>query len=110
MKVINKSENWWLRFTIVVISLLSMSIISVSYRNTSSQINKLKKEVLTVTSQRQINDSLTIDSLNRAVDSLQTEIFTLQTINGRNEMGLYYLKERNPTDYFIIKNYIDNLE
>jgi hypothetical protein len=44
------------------------------------------------------------------VDSIQTDLFTSQTINGKYEMGLHFLLERKPNEYLVIKNYIDNLE
>lgn len=109
MNLLNKNGLWWLSITLISISILLLST-TIMWRETERQNKELQVQLKNLTSQRQINDSLTIDSLNRVVDSIQTELFILQTINGKNEMGLYFLKERKPNDYMIIKNYIDNLE
>ena len=109
MDLLNKNGRLWLPITLISISILLLST-TIMWNETERQNKELQVQLKNLTSQKQINDSLVIDSLNRVVDSIQTELFMLQTINGKNEMGLYFLKERKPNDYMIIKNYIDNLE
>jgi hypothetical protein len=109
MSLLNKNGQWWLSITLISISILSLST-TIMWNETKKENRELQVQLKNLTSQRQINDSLTIDSLNRVVDSIQTDLFTSQTINGKYEMGLHFLLERKPNEYLVIKNYIDNLE
>jgi hypothetical protein len=109
MSLLNKNGLWWLSITLISVSILLLST-TIMWNTTKKENIELQVQLKNLTSQRQINDSLIIDSLNRVVDSIQTELFISQTINGKYEMGLYFLKERKPNDYVVIKNYIDNIE
>jgi hypothetical protein len=109
MSLLNKNGQWWLSITLISISILLLST-TIMWNDTKKENRELQVQLKNLTSQRQINDSLIIDSLNKVVDSIQTELFISQTINGKYEMGLFFLKERKPNDYVVIKNYIDNLE
>ncbi len=53
-------------------------------------------------------DSKSIDSLTTITDSLQNEVFILQTQNGRYEMGMQYLYETNPKVGREFEEYINN--
>ncbi len=53
-------------------------------------------------------DSKSIDSLTAITDSLQNEVFILQTQNGRYEMGMQYLYETNPKVGREFEEYINN--
>jgi len=109
MDLLNKNGRLWLPITLISISILLLST-TIMWNETERQNKELQVQLKNLTSQRQINDSLTIDSLNRVVDTIQTELFMSQTINGKYEMGLHFLLERKPNEYLVIKNYIDNLE
>lgn len=53
-------------------------------------------------------DSKSIDSLTAITDSLQNEVFILQTQNGRYEMGMEYLYEIDPKRGKDFEEYINN--
>ncbi len=53
-------------------------------------------------------DSKSIDSLTTITDSLQNEVFILQTQNGRYEMGMEYLYEIDPKRGKDFEEYINN--
>ena len=52
-------------------------------------------------------DSKSIDSLTTITDSLQNEVFILQTQNGRYEMGMDFLKERRPNEHNLMMHFIN---
>lgn len=75
MGMFNKSENWWLRLTIVVLTISLLGIYSVSNRESITKI----------------------DNLENQNDSLQMELFNYKTEVGRYEITLEILKERDST-------------
>jgi hypothetical protein len=90
MGIINKSENWWLRLSLVLFVLITLASASV--------INR------TVTVERQI---LT-DSLNyykKVNDSLYNENFIKSVELGRDELTWEYIKEKFPNVYNNAMNY-----
>jgi len=71
-----------------------------------TRIFKLQQELKSV---KQLSvDSKSIDSLTTITDSLQNEVFILQTQNGRYEMGMEYLYETNPKVGRAFEEYINN--
>lgn len=71
-----------------------------------TQIFKLQQELKSV---KQLSgDSKSIDSLTTITDSLQNEVFILQTQNGRYEMGMEYLYEIDPKRGKDFEEYINN--
>jgi len=90
MGIVNKSENWWLRLSLVLFALITLASASV--------INR------TVTAERQI---LT-DSLNyykKVNDSLYNENFIKSVELGRDELTWEYVKEKFPNVYNNAMNY-----
>jgi hypothetical protein len=71
MSLFNKEENWWLRLTIVLITLIWLSSLSV-----------MNREV--ITERQKLTDSLNYFKLQS--DSLQDELFIEKTENGRHEI------------------------
>ena len=71
MGLINKSENWWLRLTIVLITLIWLSSLSV-----------MNKEV--IIERQKLMDSVSYFKFQS--DSLQDELFNEKTENGRHEL------------------------
>jgi hypothetical protein len=71
MGLFNKEENWWLRLTIVFITLIWLSSLSVINREVNTEKQKL-------------TDSLSYFKLQS--DSLQDELFNEKTENGRHEL------------------------
>jgi hypothetical protein len=81
MGIINKSENWWLRLSLVLFVLIALGSASVMNRS--------------VTTERQILiDS--IGKLNYTIDSIQTENFISTSTVGRYDMALDSFKTVNP--------------
>jgi|LakMenE18May11ns_1017448.scaffolds.fasta_scaffold9957775_15 hypothetical protein len=81
MGLLNKSENWWLRLSLVLFALIALGSASVINRS--------------VTQERQtLTDSLNYyKNLN---DSLFDENFTLNHWNGIQELMIYNLSHENP--------------
>ena len=71
MEIINKSENWWLRLAIVLITLVWLSSLSV-----------MNREV--ITERTKLTDSLNYYKLQN--DSLTDETFNLNVELGRHEL------------------------
>ena len=68
MELLNKSENWWLRLTIVVISIASLSSLSYCNRLVTQGITKSQL------------DSHIIDSLNTELFEKSTELATEEQV------------------------------
>lgn len=80
MGLLNKSENWWLRLSLVLFALITLASLSVMNKSVSQE-----RQTLT--------DSLNYyklqnDSLRNNVDSLYEENFMLNHMNGINEIIL----------------------
>ena len=67
----------------------AVSVLLICYFQ-QKELNKLRTE------QVKIAPVLKTDSLQNVIDSLQTETFLLQTMNGRYELSLEHLYEVNP--------------
>ncbi len=86
MGLLNKSENWWLRLSLVLFTLITLSSLSVMNKSMSQE-----RQTLT--------DSLSYykflsDSLRNDVDSLYEENFQLNHWNGVQELILDELSYR----------------
>lgn len=81
-----------LRITIVILGLL-LCWVTVMYCN---QEQKLKETKIDVLNGGDISKAQTIDSLQRVVDSLQSEIFPCQVELGRYQTAYEIFMERNP--------------
>lgn len=81
MAIFNKSENWWLRLSLVLFTLIALGSASVLNRKTSQE-----RQIL--------QDSLNV--LQYQCDSLQLENFNSSNIVGRYELALDSLKLVNP--------------
>lgn len=73
MGLFNKPENWWLRVTIVVLTISLLGIFVTSNKQTSVKISDLENQN----------------------DSLRMELFNHGTVIGRYEITLEILKERD---------------
>lgn len=88
MGIFNKDENWWLRFSLVSFSLITLASASVINRSVTTE-------------RQQLNDSLNYykklsDSVLNDRDSLLDENFELNHYNGLQELMLYNLSQENP--------------
>ena len=104
----NKKENWWLRLTIVLITLVSLSTLSYYNRQMMDQVNvKLLSDSLAYYKTK--CDSLSIENryIKNFGDSVRDELFIKHTIIGRYEMGMDFLKERRPNEHNLMMNYIN---
>lgn len=82
MKLLNKSENWWLRLTIVLITLVSLSTLSYYNRQiTQSMVVKSQSDSTAYYKAK-------CDTLQNQVDSLYGENFELNHWNGIQELIL----------------------
>ena len=68
----------------------TMALLYVIYGQ-NEQLTKLESEQVKV-----YNVPLAVDSLQNIIDSLNSEVFILQTQNGRYELSLEHLYEVNP--------------
>jgi len=78
MGLFNKEENWWLRLTIVLITLIWLSSLSVMNRGVITERLNL---IDSLNYYKKLNDSLQIDR-----DSLYDENFELNHYNGIQEL------------------------
>jgi hypothetical protein len=68
----------------------TMALLYVIYGQ-NEQLTKLESEQVKV-----YNVPLAVDSLQNIIDSLETETFSTQSINGRYELSLEHLRKVNP--------------
>jgi hypothetical protein len=87
MGLFNKEENWWLRLTIVLITLIWLSSLSVMNR---SVITERLNLIDSLNYYKKLNDSLQIDR-----DSLYDENFELNHANGIQDLMIYNLSHEN---------------
>jgi len=81
MGLLNKSENWWLRLSLVLFALITLASASV--------INR------TVTAERQIlTDSVKYS--NQVIDSLKQECEFKDDQIGKYEMAVYEMQQETP--------------
>ncbi len=105
MNLLNKNGQWWTSLTLISISILLLST-TFMWMTTEKENKDLKVQLQKGTSEKQIQDSLTIVKLINEKDSLYNELFIQKNIVGRYEMGLDFLKERRPNEHNLIMNYI----
>jgi len=90
---------------ILIVGIIAITIVSIVLR-----MNNKDKPVVTISKDNYTNQTHTIDSLTRVVDSLQTEIFTIEDgfdfkehryedVVFEYELGLSYLKDYHPKAY-----------
>lgn len=106
MGLFNKNENWWLRFVIVLITIMSLA--TLSYYNKQITEIKTNNKIDSLSYYKLKCDTLIIDNqvLVNYKDSIDSELFIQKNIVGRYEMGLDFLKERRPNEYNLLMNYI----
>jgi len=91
--------------TILIVGIIAVAIVSIGF-----SMNNKDKPVVTISKDNYTNQTHTIDSLTRVVDSLQTEIFTIEDgfdfkehryedVVFEYELGLSYLKDYHPKAY-----------
>jgi hypothetical protein len=91
--------------TILIVGIIAMTIVSIGF-----SMNNKDKPIVTISKENYTNQTHTIDSLTRVVDSLQTEIFTIEDgfdfkehryedVVFEYELGLSYLKDYHPKAY-----------
>ena len=91
--------------TILIVGIIAMTIVSIGF-----SMNNKDKPVVVISKENYTNQTHTIDSLTRVVDSLQTEIFTIEDgfdfkehryedVVFEYELGLSYLKDYHPKAY-----------
>jgi len=91
--------------TILIVGIIAVAIVSIGF-----SMNNKDKPVVTISKENYTNQTHRIDSLTRIVDSLQTEIFTLEDgfdfkehryedVVFEYELGLSYLKDYHPKAY-----------
>jgi len=88
MGLFNKEENWWLRLSIVLITLIWLSSLSVMNREVITERQKLTDSISYY--------KLKLDTLQIQHDSLYDENFELNHINGIQELMIYNLSHENP--------------
>jgi len=94
-----KAENFWLRAGLTSMILIYLGSISIINRGIIAE----RKSLIDSTAYYK-NKYLELDN---KIDSLQTEKFSVEVENGRYELGLDFLKERNPNEYNLVKHFID---
>lgn len=106
MGLLNKDENWWLRLTIVIITLISLSTLSYYNRQVTQLTTKSTSDSTAFYKFKCDSLSNENKNLTNISDSIRTELFIEQTNVGRYEMGLEFLKERRPNEYNLLMHYI----
>jgi hypothetical protein len=100
-------RNTSLNFTKTISVVLAIAVIGIAY---GLSINESEKPIVAMSKENYEIQTRTIDSLNKVVDSLQTEIFTLEDgfdfkehryedVLFEYELGISYLKDYHPKAY-----------
>jgi hypothetical protein len=97
MGLLNKTENWWLRLSLVLFALIALGSASVMNRSVTQERQTLTDSVSYFKLQ---NDSIQIK-----YDSLINEHFILNVELGRDELTWEYLKENYPNVYNNVMKY-----
>jgi len=79
-----------------ILSLASVGLLLYTVYEQNEAINRYKTEKLTLKKDIKI------------VDSLQTELFQAQSMNGKYELALKHLKEVSPSSFSIIEAFIEH--
>ena len=107
MELLNKNENWWLRFTIVIVVVISLSVLAnynnqITHLKAKYQLDSLSYYKLKCDTLLNENKSITLYK-----DSIENELFIQKNIVGRYELGLDFLKERRPNEHNLLMHYIN---
>jgi hypothetical protein len=84
-----------------ILSLASVGLLLYTVYEQNEAINRLKDDKVVLIKHLQKMHSV-------SYDSLQTELFKAQSMNGRYELGLEHLKEVNPSSFYIIEAFIEH--
>lgn len=79
----------------------AVSVLLICYLQ-QKELSKLRKENSAVVSAPKI------DSLQKVIDSLDTELFMSKTMNGRYELALEHLHEVNQPAGLVFQRYMEN--
>ena len=105
MGLFNKSENWWLRLSLVLTTLFFLSLyasinrqVSQQIKSQSQKIDSLSNELVKCQTDKYYvpGGDIQKNYLQNQIDSLSDELFYVKTINGRYELTFDYLKEVDP--------------
>jgi len=88
MGLFNKEENWWLRLSTVLITLIWLSSLSVMNRGIIEERKQLKDSISYY--------KLKLDTIQIQHDSLYDENFELNHANGIQDLMIYNLSHENP--------------
>lgn len=78
----------------------AVSVLLICYFQ-QKELTKLRKENSVIVSARKV------DSLQRVIDSLDTELFMAKTMNGRYELALEHLHEVNQPAGLVFQRYME---
>jgi hypothetical protein len=84
-------KNWIAKYQKTIVGIGAISVLLICYYQ-QKELSKLRSEQIKV-----YNVPAAVDSLQSTIDSLNGEVFILQTQNGRYELSLEHLYEVNPT-------------
>lgn len=88
MGLLNKTENWWLKLSIVIVVLFSTILLATINRTVGEQIK----------------------SLQETNDSLETEVFIQKNMVGRYELSIQELIDEKKLDSTDFENALKNRE
>lgn len=89
MGILNKNENWWLRLTIVIITIISLS--TLAHYNKEITIVKVKSQ-----SDSTLYYKMQYDTISNELDSVKLEVMTTRNTNARIELGVnYYIDDES---------------
>jgi len=82
-----------------ILSLASVGLLLYTVYEQNEAVNRLKDDKVILVKHLQEMHSV-------SYDSLQTELFQAQSVNGRYELALDHLKESDPTSFNLIEEFI----
>jgi hypothetical protein len=78
----------------------AVSVLLICYFQ-QKELSKLRSEMIVVSAPKE-------DSLQKVIDSLDTELFMSKTMNGRYELALEHLHEVNQSAGLVFQRYMEN--
>jgi hypothetical protein len=78
----------------------AVSVLLICYFQ-QKELSKLRSEMIVVSTPKE-------DSLQKVIDSLDTELFMSKTMNGRYELALEHLHEVNQPAGLVFQRYMEN--
>jgi hypothetical protein len=78
----------------------AVSVLLICYFQ-QKELSKLRSEMIVVSTPKE-------DSLQKVIDSLDTELFMSKTMNGRYELALKHLHEVNQPAGLVFQRYMEN--